>query len=205
MFALNIYVNQYFSGEKNKLIKKIMFIIFILNNNGGAMASDERSESCFVIDHEKICVNEKFKPGKIIKNEGYSRVKLFIDDFSIFKDSVAFIVRHGDARDNPGKSLYDYAIRNSGENIIQKIDDNEDYTLFESIVTRGDRDFLFFAKQTNEYFIYRCPFVNTCVINGTYEGKLGIRIDFGATNLNRQDMAGLFKAFLEIKSEIFKE
>ncbi len=168
------------------------------------MASDERKENCFTVGQEKLCINENFRPGKFIKNESWSRVKLIIDSSSVFRGGVAYIERHGDARDNPGKTLYDYALTNAEKN-LKKLDDNENFTLFKSLTAGRESDYLFFAKQSGEYFIYSCSFVNICSIQGSYDGKLSIRIDFDASKFDRQDMAGLFAAFMDVQSKIIKE
>lgn len=192
--------------SKNKfvLFVNVFFMMFflVLSFSGGAMESNKSEEICFIVDQRRVCISEEFRPGKFIEGGDLSRVKLIINSSSVFKGGVAYIGRYGDSRDDPGRMLYNYA---SGHNKLQNLDSTEDYELFKSLLAGRDKDYLFFAKRTEEYIVYSCVFKNICSVRGSYEGELNIRIDFNVNDSSREDLASLFEAYVGIKSRIFKE
>lgn len=167
------------------------------------MAASEVEVKCFIVDREKLCVSEEFRPGKFFTEGEWSRVKLIIRNSSVFSNAVGYIERHGDSRDNPGKSLYDYAANDPKR--LQKVGDNESYTLFKSLAAGRDDDYLFHVKESGDFVLYGCAFSRVCTMQGSYKGKLSVRIDFETTESTKLEMALLLKEFMEVKGRIIKE
>lgn len=166
----------------------------------GRVATESQQVNYFLVDGVKYCLNSDLISKGVSSKDGDQAV--FINGVNVVGSNIGkvkvFVDRNDIGKNDPGRSAFEF-IKSWG-GTLEVVEATNDFVVYRSDEVARKKEWIFKDLRDDEYFYYDCIFQLTCSINGTYEGEIGLRVDFnpGEKVLSNKEVLGVYRAIKQI-------
>lgn len=181
-------------------MKLFILVAVVLTAVWTSVVAESQRVNYFLVDGVKYCLNSDLISKGVSSKGEYQAV--LINGVDLAGSNVGkvkvFIDRNNVGMNDPGRSAYEFI--KSGKGILEVVEATNDFVVYRSDEVARRKDFIFKDLRDDEYFYYDCIFRFTCSISGTYEGKIGLRVDFnpGERVLSNDEILRVYRAIKHI-------
>lgn len=164
-----------------------------------SVVTESQQVNYFLVDGVKYCLNSDLISRGVSSKGGYQAV--FINGVDIVGSNVGkvkvFVDRNDIGMNDPGRSAYEF-IKSGGR--LEVVEATNAFVVYHSDEVAREKEWIFKDLRDDEYFYYDCIFQFTCSIHGTYERKIGLRVDFhpGEKVLSNDKVLKIYRAVKHI-------
>ncbi|EJM61014.1 hypothetical protein PMI29_03945 [Pseudomonas sp. GM49] len=164
-----------------------------------SVVTESQQVNYFLVDGVKYCLNSDLISRGVSSKEGYQAV--LIDGVDIVGSNIrkvrVYVDRNDVGMNDPGRSAYEF-IKSGGR--LEVVEATNAFVVYHSDEVAREKEWIFKDLRDDEYFYYDCIFQFTCSIHGTYEGKIGLRVDFqsGEKVLSNDKVLKIYRAVKHI-------
>jgi len=165
-----------------------------------SVVTKNQQANYFLVGGVKYCLNSDLNSRGVSSKEGYQTV--FINGVDIVGSNVGkvkvFVDRNEVGMNDPGRSAYEFNT-SRGRN-LEVVEATNAFVVYHSDEVAREKEWIFKDLRDDEYFYYDCIFQFTCSIHGTFEGEIGLRVDFqpGEKVLSNDKVLKIYRAVKHI-------
>lgn len=166
----------------------------------GRVVTESQQVNYFLVDGVKYCLNSDLMSKGVSSKDGDQAV--FINGVNVVGSNIGkvkvFVDRNDIGKNDPGRSAFEFIKSRGGP--LEVVEATNDFVVYRSDEVARKKEWIFKDLRDDEYFYYDCIFQLTCSINGTYEGEIGLRVDFnpGEKVLSNKEVLGVYRAIKQI-------
>ncbi|WP_256578662.1 hypothetical protein [Pseudomonas sp. B28(2017)] len=162
--------------------------------------TESQQVNYFLVDGVKYCLNSDLMSKGVSSKDGDQTV--FINGVNVVGSNIGkvkvFVDRNDIGKNDPGRSAFEFI--KSWDGTLEVVEATNDFVVYRSDEVARKKEWIFKDLRDDEYFYYDCIFQLTCSINGTYEGEIGLRVDFnpGEKVLSNKEVLEVYRAIKQI-------
>ncbi len=166
----------------------------------GRIVTESQQVNYFLVDGVKYCLNSDLMSKGVSSKDGDQTV--FINGVNVVGSNIGkvkvFVDRNDIGKNDPGRSAFEFI--KSWDGTLEVVEATNDFVVYRSDEVARKKEWIFKDLRDDEYFYYDCIFQLTCSINGTYEGEIGLRVDFnpGEKVLSNKEVLEVYRAIKQI-------